>query len=279
MIKRTPLLAAAVIVLLFLVTPLTAGLYEIRPGGTYTITLTVKKPSYVRLTEGNWEVRVYFYKGNDCYNTGTWWQSGGDWIYSGWYAHRFTGDDWTDTSEERLINIPATIVSYPRPTVDVGHGMREIPVGTAVTMRIRLLIKNINPIFSGDVDAESGFVSFTIGNTYFQYSYTQDQYGDYNLQAEGFEASIDMDSTGEYRLLVDMNMSSPVSEQALPSDVFIIPEPLELALSSSSKPEPAFELPTEIKLIGGGMVLVVVVGVVMYMGLRKRGEKELFPME
>lgn len=44
---------------------------SIKPGGNYYVYATVKKPSYMTLSD-NWEIRFYAFKGLSCYNHGTW---------------------------------------------------------------------------------------------------------------------------------------------------------------------------------------------------------------
>jgi hypothetical protein len=79
---------------------------SIRPGGTYHVYFTVKKPSYMSLT-GNWEVRVYFYNGLNCYtapsgNDDGWWNPGNVWLYMGYWDHRTATRNvsWTSPDEK-----------------------------------------------------------------------------------------------------------------------------------------------------------------------------------
>ncbi len=254
--------------------PVAAQQNSIRPGGSYTVTAQVYKSAGVRLVEGEWEVRAYFYSGTNCFNTGSWWQSGSEWIYSGWYDHRYSGDSWTGESGDKTFNITTQVVNSPRPQEDKNHGMTDIPIGSSVTLRARLLIKDINAKFTGE---DAGNVVFTIGGVQYQYPFQKDQWGDIWISGEGFQARIDQDYQGVYRLLIDQSTPVSVSNDAPSSGTIIVPS-INLNLTLMSPPEPGHELPFELKVIIAVVVVMAVVGAVVYLALRGRGAEEMGPL-
>jgi len=255
-----------------------AASYEIAPGGIYTVSVVLKKPSYLRLPEGDWEVRVYFFSGSSNYCTGSWTQFGGQWVYSGWWDHRYRGGDWTDTTETKSLSISVGVVSRPRPQEDKEHGMGDIPIDTTIKFRIRLIIKNIDATFSGGTETETGYVSFYVGGSPFQYPYQLDQYGQYHIDSEGLDAKIDQDSSGRWRLIIDKDLTAYVSESAPTTGILVIPDPFEINLKSVAPPEPTYEIPEVIQLTGGALTILVSVGIVVYLGFRKKEmEEELAP--
>lgn len=269
-------------VLLFLVlamhaaSPVAAQQNSIRPGGSYTVTVQVHKPAGVRLVEDGWEVRAYFYSGTSCFNTGTWWQSGSEWIYSGWYDHRYKGDSWTGEPEDRTINIFTQVVPYPRPQDDKTHGMADISVGSSVMLRTRLLIKDINAEFVGE---ETGTVTFTIGGVQYRYQYQTDEWGNITISGEGFQASIKEQSykPGTYDLRIDQDMSVSVSNDAPSSGTIIVQSPINLNLALLSPPESGFALPFGLKVIIAVIVVMGVVGAAAYLVLKGREKEEAPP--
>jgi len=279
MMKTGIIVAGAVLLFLGLSVPSVGAVsYEIAPGGTYSVSVTLKKPSYLRLTESGWEVRVYFFSGSTNYCTGSWTQFGGQWVYSGWWDHRHIGGDWTDTTETKSVNISVGVVSRPRPEEDREHGMGEIPLDTTVKFRVRFIIRDIKATFSGGTEAETGYVTFYVGGSPFQYSYQLDQYGQFHISSEGLDAKIDQDSAGRWRLIIDKDMSAYVSETAPSSDLLVVPDPLEINLKSTAPPEPTYEIPEMIQLTGGVLTILVSVGVVVYLGFRKKEtEEDLVP--
>ncbi len=255
-----------------------ADQYTIAPGGTYIVDFSVKKPAYVNLNEGKWQVRAYFFTGTNCYNDGSWWQAGGDWIYSGWYEDRYIGEAWGASPEIKDLTISTKIVSYPRPTADIDHGMSQIPLGGTVKFRLRIIIElDREPIFSGGDETESGVVSFMIGGMTYQYQYKVDFYGDTELVADDLEPmKIDKSSAGVWQLVIDRTLSASTSESAPQSGLLIIPDPLEIKLSSSASPEQAMELPMEVKIVSAITVALVVAGLLAYIGLKKHGQRDIF---
>lgn len=267
MMKRLMILTIGLLILLLSSSSAQAQPYTIKPGGSYTVHLIVRKPPYIILRDQQWEVRAYYYSGMSCFSDGAW--SGG--FYTGWYHHRIIGDEWLSTPEERSLAIFTKVVSYPRNPEDLAQGMREIPIGESVTLRIRLIIKDINPVFSGGGEEESGYVFFSIGAATFQYQYTKRD-GDYVLQGTKLPTKINRDRAGRYRLLIDMNLVAKVSEHARERDDFYVDEPLEISLVSASRPEEAVELPAEVKFGVAGAAIVAVVAIGAYLGLSKKGE-------
>jgi hypothetical protein len=236
--------------------------------------VNVKKPTTLRLYTDQWEIRAYVYSGLNCYTTGGWWQSGNDWIYSGWYEHRFTGDDWTLEEETRTFNIRASVVNVTRSETDKSHGMEDIPVGSYVTLRIRLLISDVSPTFSGETSEGSGMVSFTIGGTTYRYPYLVDQYGTIMLSGQSnLNAQISQDTTGEWRLVVDLDSQILVTNQAESQGTLYIPSTLEVNLSSFSAPETSYSIPQELQIALSFVVVLAAVGAGAYLGLRKKGEE------
>ncbi len=254
----------------------TAQQILVKPGGTYTIRVPIHKLSSVRLPEDGWEVRVYFYQGGNCYNTGNWWQSGSEWIYSGWYQHRYIGDAWSGESEDKTISIQVNIVNNPRPQDDIDHGMNNIPVPGDVQLRARLLIQDIKAELAPIGEGEAGNVTFTISGLSYRYQYTVDEYGNINIAGEGFEARIDQDFEGKYRLMIDQTISVSVSDSAPSVDVYTMFSPINVNLVSSSQVEPQIELPSELKIAIALSAVVAVVVAAAYLALRGRSvSKEL----
>lgn len=257
----------------------TAQALVVKPGGVYTIYVKVHKPAHVRLPERSWEVRVYFYEGTNCYNTGSWWQSGAEWIYSGWYEHRYIGDEWYGEPQDKTLTITATLVGNPREEEDITHGMNNIPVPGSISLRARLVIKDIGAEFTPIGDGGSGYVTFTIAGISYQYQYTQDEYGDITITGEDFEADINERSyePGVYDLRIDQTIGISVSDDAPSTNVFQMPSPINVNLISSSQVEPSLDLPFELKVAIGIVTVMVVVGGVAYLGFRGRkpAEEEL----
>ncbi|MDI6883948.1 MAG: hypothetical protein QMD00_02240 [Hadesarchaea archaeon] len=248
----------------------TAQQLTIKPGGSYIIRVQVHKPSYVKLPEDAWEVRVYFFVRTNCYNTGSWWQSGSEWIYSGWYNHRIRGEDWSGGPEDKTFNITVNVVDNPRPQEDINRGMNNIPVPGTVSLRARFLIKDINAKFSGPEEAGSGYVTFTVGGTLYQYRYVKDEYGNITITGEGFEAKIDQDFERKWRLMIDQTLSVTVSNDAPSTDLYSMPSPINVNLLTAAQSEPAIELPLEFKIMIGVVVVMAVVAAAAYIALRKR---------
>jgi hypothetical protein len=279
--KTPATLVVVLLVLMLNVQGVGGARYEIRPGGSYTVEVTLEKPSYLRLPEGDWEVRVYFFDGRNNYCTGSWSQLGGSWMYSGWWIHRASGIDWTDTSETKELSISVDVVSYPRPEEDKLQGMGDIPINASVDFRIRLIIKNIKAIFPGEEGEEipeSGYVTFYVGGSAFRYPFTTDPvYERYFIFGEGLWAEIDRDYRGRWRLKIDKSLSAYVSEAAPETDTLVITEPLEINLQSVAQPEPTYEIPGELGLAGGTLVILTSLGIAIYLGFRRREEEEFIP--
>ncbi|MEM3401950.1 MAG: hypothetical protein QW179_00335 [Candidatus Hadarchaeales archaeon] len=265
---RIWIVPAAVFLLLSLAPIVMAqGTYDIRPGGDYTVHLSVRKPSYVILRDGQWEVRAYYYSGTSCFSDGSWSEG----FYTGWYQHRVIGDEWLGSPEEKSLVIHTKVVSYPRNPEDIAQGMREIPIGQSVTFRLRLIIKNINPVFSGGAGEEAGYVIFSLGAATFQYQYTK-VYDDYVLQGPKLPTKINLDSAGKYRLVIDKDMTANVSETAPERADFYVDEPIEIDLVSTSRPEEPIDLPAEVKLTVAGVSIAAAVGAGAYIVLSKKVE-------
>lgn len=243
----------------------------IRPGGSYTISVQVRKPTYVRLEEGKWEVRAYFYSGMNCYNTGSWWQSGSSWIYSGWYAHRVKPPTWSGEPEYMTFSISTQVVNYPRPSDDISHDMNEIPIGDYIKLRVRLLIPDINPKISG------GYVTFTVGGTQYTHKCQEDQYtpGEYTIQEGDLNARVDKDYQGKYRLIIDQTIPISVENNAPASGTITITSPLNLALSAAAAPPPSYEIPFFAKAVISVVVVIAIIAAAVFLALRGRTGESL----
>jgi hypothetical protein len=258
--------------LLLALPPASAQSYVIAPGGTYTVQVTVRKTPYLKLREGEWEVRAYFYDGTVNYCAGEWTEYG----YSGWWKWRYKGTDWTDPSEMKTVSVRVSVVPRPRDPVDKDRGMGDIPLDADVSFRIRLIVRDINPEFSAGGEAESGIVTFYIGGYMFQYPYTKDEYDRYYISSDGFEGKIIQSQTGEWRLVVDLDLTARVREDAPKSDTFVIPEALNLTIQSAAAPEPELVLPETVQLGGSILAVAIPAGVALYLAFgRKSGEPEI----
>jgi len=280
--KATLLLPLILVVLLSLPAPVSADTFEIKEGGSYLVLVDITKPLNMRLYEGTWEIRAYFYDGTNCFTVGDWWQPSGstDWIYSGWYDHKIIGDDWGPESSTRTFQIPVTIVSHPRPAEDKSHGMQDFMYGQSATLRLRLLIQDVKPTFSGSTSEGSGSVSFTVGGVSYRYTYQVDQYGDINLSGQDLvNAKLDYDtSSGEYRLVIDHDdVGATFDEQAQSTDTFIISTPLYVNLTSFTSPEATYTVPPDLQIVLSVVSVLAAVGAGAYLGLRKKSEE--LPLE
>jgi hypothetical protein len=240
--------------------------YSIKPGGEYTVNVVIKKPPFLRLKEDSWEVRAYFYEGLNCFNAGRWTEIG---IYDGWWKYRYKGGDWTDPEETRTVSITVRVVDYPRPPED---RMAEIPVDGSVRFRIRTIIYlDEKPHFAGPEgeESEAGRMFFLVGGVSFQYQFVK---RDDEYLLEGFEGKVDRSAAGKWRLIVDKDLRATVSMDAPGWNVFSV-EPIELNLETAARAEDTLELPSEVKIIAGITTVVVVVGIVVYIAFKKRGEE------
>ena len=259
----------------------------VAPGGVYTVEVTVQKPSGMSLSK-DWEIRVYVFSDTNYYTTGSWWESGGEWIYSGTYDHRIRNQPWT-TPNEKTFPITIQLVNYPRgsegpaypPDLSEneaksrGYYMDEIlnenGSPKSVTLRTRLIFRNLSPPeFSGDK------VKFKIADTTYEYKYRKDQYNRYWLKTPdggdvGSGAYLDQVSgTGEWRLNYRSNdVKLIVSENGPTTGTIVVPNPIVIGL------EPAGAgLPIWVVGVGAGIIVVVLVFV-----FSKRKKEEIRSIE
>jgi len=136
---------------------------QVRPGGTYTVSVTLRKPEGMTLDKGTWEVRAYFYSGTNCFNVGEWWQPEGstDYLYTGWWTPRYPANGakyseaWASPNEKTL---PGLVVQILSENVSRGgNKMRPPADGESVTLRVRLRLKNI------DFQKKDNYVEFRMG--------------------------------------------------------------------------------------------------------------------
>ncbi|MEW6592408.1 MAG: hypothetical protein AB1305_01790 [Candidatus Hadarchaeota archaeon] len=266
-------LVAAAILAASVVTPAKAAeTTSVRPGGLYTINVSVTKPTGSSFST-DWEIRAYFYSSTNCFNAGEWWQPSGssDWIYSGWYQHRVRNQSWT-TPDTKSFSITAQLVNYPRgaegPAYPSAVGptyssaMTEMPTSGVIRLRTRMLIRNLSaPSFSGDS------VTFKVGST--TYTYKFDQLGDdYQLKTPsggsvGSGATLTQSSSGEWELKWDSTQDVLVDNNAPSTGTITMTSPIELGLAASAMDVTIF--------LGVGLVVVGVAAVFLFMKMRKRG--------
>jgi len=248
------------------------GITSIRPGGgPYTVVVQVHKPSYIALPETvgsiGWEIRAYFYTGTNCYNTGDWWNPSGDtWLYTGWWEHRTMPGTWAGIPEDETLMINTYVIDKPRPTADIEHGMSEIPSPGSISLRTRLLIKNIKHKVDGQ------YVTFTVGGIEYRYLYTADSYGDLWIGDPEF-ARVDV---VEDRLAIDQNMLIDVIDDAPATGTIYMSLPIDISLPPAS-PEPLskpIEIPLFVSVAVITLVVVAIVVAIAYIAVSRRAPEE-----
>jgi hypothetical protein len=88
---------------------------------------------------------------------------------------------------------------------------------------------------------------------------------------------MDKDARGRWRLKIDKDLVAYVSETAPLTDTLVVLDPLEINLESVVPPEPTYEIPEEVGLAGGALVVLISIGIVIYLGFRRKEEEEFIP--
>lgn len=260
-VRKIVLVGLAIFLIALLQPPVGAQFDRIKPGGTYTINITVNKSTFVNLGADTWEIRAYFYSGDSCFNTGSWSEYGGAWIYSGWWVHRVQPDTWGATPETKTFSIQVAVVSRPRSAEDIQRGMTEIPIGEYVTLRVRLLIKEIKHEVRGN------YVWFKIGGVEYLYLFEDIGYNRLKLKTEEFDAYVDKDDD---RLVFNRDHSILVDNAALPSGTITVLSPISVALRSAGGEIAPYEIPFAYKVLIAVIVAVGVVGGIVAVVMKGR---------
>jgi hypothetical protein len=261
---------------------------SIAPGGTYHVYFTVKKPAGMALT-GNWEVRVYFYNGLNCFNTAPsgnddgWWQPEGstEWLYTGYWDHRSATRNvsWSSPDEKEwaqwvpIIHYPALSgnheARYP-PTVGENYEgkMSEIPIGQTISLRARLLLRNLANV---TFDTTNQIVTFKYGGKTYSCAYTP-YYEDYDLPDLGATLA-QSEGTGEWSLRFDQNSSVIVDENAPTTGRITIPGIIDFSMLSNYVVTGGFPL----WIIIAAIVVVIVVVVIGVLAVKVRGAPKVSP--
>ena len=228
--KRFWLLAG---VLLILLAPGAVGATDqIRPGGTYTVNVTLRKPSGMSLDKGTWEVRAYFYSGTNCFNVGEWWQPTGstEYLYTGWWTPRYPAngakysESWTSPDER---TIPALVIPVLSENVSrENYSMRPPQDGEMLTLRVRLRLKNMN------FERKDNYIEFRMGGKTYrpeidrQVGTTIYLKGGGKLDTTSWELDIDQDTpvvasltaaqTGSFSVVLEIPSWPAVAEAPVP---------------------------------------------------------------
>jgi hypothetical protein len=252
---------------------------SVRPGGLYTVEVTVTKPSGMSLPSGSWEVRFYIYSGNSCFNGGEWTnfdESGGPYLYTGYWDYRVWKEAWT-TQDTQAWSTSIQVVNSdysngPRSSPDYLNGVpghenetMENLVYGSVTLRARLMFTDLIPKFEGDQ------VTFKIAATSYTYKFQLDSYGRYWLKNPddtdvGSGAYFDMsEGTGEWRLNYRSDVTLLLSDDnSVPiSGKIVVSSPILIGLASAGMDI------TLLAAVGGVVMVVAVVAIVMFR--RKKG--------
>lgn len=150
------------LLLLFLGSTFVSATDQIRAGGVYHVTVTLRKPSGMSLDKGTWEVRAYFYSGTNCFNVGEWWQPTGstEYLYTGWWTPRypFNGAKYSEawvSPDERSTTLSIQVLSEN--VRQDNYVMRPPMEGETVTLRVRLRLKNMT------FERKDNYVEFKMG--------------------------------------------------------------------------------------------------------------------
>lgn len=257
---------------------------SIKPGGLYTVQVTVTKPSGMSLSS-DWEIRFYMYSGSSgCFNGGTWWEaSPGTWLYTGYWDYRVRNQNWTtpDTKTwSTSIPVASPIDNWsnaPRWPSDLteeeaihDNARMSDQFPTSVTLRARLEFRKMNPMFDGDQ------VTFKIAGTTYKYKYQQDSYRRYWLknaddtdvgssgyfsQSEG-TSEWTLNYPADATLLVD-NVNAPAT------GTIVVSNPITVGLASAG--------PDIILYAGIGGIVMAVAVVAIFMFRRKKGGEMAAP--
>ena len=282
-----PILALVAIVAVVVVAAAPAEAQEqevtsIKPGGTYHVYFTVKKPAGMALT-GNWEVRVYFYNGLNCFNTAPsgnddgWWNPGNVWLYTGYWDHRASTRNisWSSPDEKEwaqwvpIIHYPAENGNHERrypPTVGESYEnkMGEIPVGQTVSIRARLELRNLANV---SLDTANSIVTYKYGGKTYSYAYTLSTYGDVRLDDIGATLA-QSEGTGEWTLRFDQNSSVLVDNNAPATGKITIPGTIDFSMMT---PSGGAGIPLWMIIVAIVVVLVVIVVAVVVVKMKGAG--------
>ena len=215
----------------------------IRPGGTYHVYFTVKKPAGMSLTE-NWEVRVYFYNGANCYNTAPsgdddgWWNpSGNIWLYTGFWDHRTATRNvsWISPDEKTwaqwvpIIHYPAENGNHearypPYVGENFENKMDEIPVGGTVNVMARLVLRNLTSVTFNNVD---NIVTFKYNGETYSYKFISEDIFPIEYRIVNFEigpnVTLRQSWDNEWMLSFDQTMTILVDNNAPATGKITIP--------------------------------------------------------
>jgi len=264
---------------------------SIRPGGYYHVHFTVKKPAGMMLG-ADWEVRVYFYTGLNCYNTSTssatpgdgWWQPEGstDWLYTGYWDWRSATYkvSWTSPDEKewvqgvQIIHYPAENGRqerrYPAPVGENYPGkMNEIPVGSDISLRARLVLRRLANV---SFDNANSMVTYKYGGKTYSYPYTVDQYGDVTVSIGEVSASLSQsEGTGEWTLRFDQNMGVHVDNNAPETGKITILGTIDFSMMTP------IGTTFPLWIIIAAIVVVIVVVVLVALAVKFRGAPKVSP--
>jgi hypothetical protein len=252
---------------------------SIRPGGTYHIYVTAKKPSDMTLTT-NWEIRFYLYNGLNCFTTGTsgdeggWWNPSGDtWLYTGYWDHRVRNQSWGSTDERTwatyvpVIHSPASTnpadkeMRYPAPVGEsYENKMGEIPVGSTIELRARFELRNLQNVTK---DEANSTVTFKYGGKTYSSPYTLSTYGDINLDVGGNISQ--SEGTGEWSYRFDLNTTVLVDNNAPPTGKITMPGVLDVSFLT---PSGGAGIPLWMIIVAVVVVLVFIVVAVVAVKMR-----------
>jgi len=262
---------------------------SIRPGGYYRVYFTVKKPAGMVLG-ADWEVRVYFYTGLNCYNTSTssatpgdgWWNpdpSENLWLYTGYWDWRSATYKvgWSSPDEKTWIQ-GVQIIRYPaengrqerRYPAPVGENyeskMSEIPVGSDISLRARLALRRLANV---SLDEATGMATYRYGGKTYSYPYTVDQYGDVTLSIGEVSASLSQsEGTGEWTLRFDQNIGVHVDNNAPATGKITLPGIIDFSMMT---PSGGGGLPLWVIIVAIVVVLVVIVVAIVVVKMKGAG--------
>jgi len=265
MVRKIVLVGLVVFLLALLQPPVGAQPDRIKPGGTYTINVTVNKSPFVNLEADKWEIRAYFYSGTSNFCTGSWSEYAGRWIHSGWWKHRAQPDTWRETPEIKTFSIQVAVVGHPRPAEDIQRGMTEIPIGEYLTLRVRLLIKKI------EHEVRGSYVWFKVGGVEYLYPFEDIGYNRLKLKTEEFYAYVDKDDD---RLVFDQDQPILVDNAALPAGTITVLSPINVGLEAAGGEIAPYEIPFEYKVLLAVIVALGVVGGIVAIVMKGRRPPE-----
>jgi len=256
--------ALAFLALLNNIPSATAQQNQIRPGGTYTVNVTLHKPSDMVLDTGTWEVRAYFYSGTNCFNTQgsateDWWLPSGstEYLYTGWWTPRYPAygakysDRWATPDEKQIPALTIQILSENTTSDDGKSTMSPPENNSSITLRVRLRIKNITFTRDGD------YVRFTLGGKTYSPKITREYMGTIYLDGGGKLSIADQELDVDEDTVITATTGAPATGT------------FSVSVEIPSWAVTGFEIPM-LPVIGGVVVLLVVIAIVVVV-LKKRG--------